>query len=223
MTVDELLATPDTRRAWALLSPEAQHGFVSGERRPRPEREGGARRARALEPEARERPRRRMYLPEGDPQRISSPTQLTEYRGKGLNHTDYESLRKELAEANTPEGNPFLKQVNGVKQTARRMLLGSNRGILHPDAAEEAAHRFGEDLDRKLAEARKAGRDPQELFNSSAKDYVLDLNRVGSFMPTEADIRAGRRPKPPAPAGGAAKRLPGETPQQYLDRIGKSG
>lgn len=225
LTPEELLSSPQVRQAWALLSPEAQRGFVSA---------NGVLAQNAKEARGelvRSNPKlvnelgRRIYLPDGDPQKITSPTQLTEYRGEGLNHTDFEALRKEIAEANTPEGNTFLKQVNGFKQTARRMLLGASSGVMHPDYAEEAAVRFARDLDDKIkAERTRPGGDPQELFNPASKNYVLDINRVAAFMPSEAEIRAGKKKAPPpgpGPGGEAPKRLPGETPAAYLKRIGK--
>jgi len=137
----------------------------------------------------------RIYLPDGDPKKITSPAQLFDAMESGrLNYADNEKLRKEITEANTPEGNPFLKQVNTIKETGRHMLTGSMSAIAiqHPELASEAAYRFGNDLDQRIKDYRTAGKDPQNLFTPGNPDYVLNPNRVAAFMPSEADIAAAK-------------------------------
>lgn len=170
----------------------------------------------------------RIYLPDGDPGKITYPGQLSEFMGKGLNYTDQQRLITQMKEANTPEGNPFLKQAHEVKQTARKMLTMSmsSTAIAHPDIAEEAAYRFGADLDAKIKAARAAKQDPQQLFVPGGKDYVLDPGRVSSFMPTEGQIAASKakalESKPASAAAPVAARKPGETAADYLKRVGMS-
>lgn len=190
----------------------------------------------------------RINLPVGDPNRISDPTQITPLIAHGLSYTDSQHLITEMKEINNPENNAFMKQTNGIKQTAQKMLTGSMNAvtIAHPEAAQEAAYRFGFDLDQKIAAMRKAGKDPRSLFDPSSPDYALLPSRVMSFMPTEAQIVArqaqGANPAPtnaaPTPAaapaqpftgrpGGvqltpsaaARQRRPGESPAAYLARI----
>lgn len=134
----------------------------------------------------------RIYAPEGSAQKITQPGQLTEYMGKGLNYTDQQRLEKEIKDANSPEGSVFLKQVASVKETARKMLTGSMSAVAlaHPEMADEAAYRFAIDLDGKIKAARGGKIDPQSLLTPGSKDYVLDPNRVGAFMPTEQQIIA---------------------------------
>lgn len=172
--------------------------------------------------------RQRIYLPDGDPQRLTSPAQLTQYIASGLNYTDTQRLRTEMAEANTPEGNPFLKRVNGVKESARKMLIANafTNASMHPELAEEAAYRFGTDLDDKIKAARAAKKDPTSLFTPGSPDYVLDPARVMAFNPSEADVVAQRArgpapvAAPPVPPKPVVKRLPGESPADYLKRVG---
>lgn len=174
--------------------------------------------------------RNRIYLPDGDSQKISYPGDLTPFL-TSINHSDFEHLRTEMAQANTPEGNPFLKQVNNVKETGKKMLVGSLAAMnpvamKYPDFADDAAYRFGFDVDAKVKAFRAAGKDPQSLFTPGSKDYVLDPGRVAAFMPTEADIVAQiarAKAMPPSAAGQAtvSPRLPGESPAAYLSRIGK--
>jgi hypothetical protein len=139
----------------------------------------------------------RIHLPDGDPRKISNPGQLYPLVDNGtISYTDQQRLNKEITDANTPEGNPFLKQTNNAKQTARKMLIGSMSpiAIQYPDVAEESAFRFSSYLDDKIDAMRKAGKDPHDLYNPSSPDYVLNPSRVASFMPNEqqmADLKAG--------------------------------
>lgn len=191
----------------------------------------------------------RINLPAGDPNRITDPGQITPLIAHGLSYTDSQRLITEMRDLNSPSTNPFLKQVNGIKQTAQKMLTGSmnNVTIQHPEAAQEAAYRFGFALDQQIAAMQKAGKDPRSLLDPSSPDYALLPSRVMSYMPTEAQIVArqarGMNPGTPAstaptpaappaqpstgrpggvqltPSAAARQRRPGESPAAYLARI----
>lgn len=194
VTLDELFRVPQARQAWSMMDGSSQRGILAILDHNAREASGELSRGnQGLFNEL----QRRIYLGDGDPNRIASPTQITQFYangnwGAGLNFTQGERLRKELAEASTPEGNPFLKKVNEVKTSARKMLTGSLSSVAlgHPELAEEAAYRFGMDLDAKIKAARAKGIDPQELFVPGSKDYVLDPARVSAFLPTEAQVKA---------------------------------
>lgn len=180
----------------------------------------------------------RINLPTGDPNRLTDPSQITPLIAHGLSFSDANKLIGEMKDLNSPATNPFMKQVNGVKQTAQRMLASSvsSVSIQHPEAAQEAAYRFGYALDQQVAAMRQAGKNPQVLFDPTSPEYALAPARVMSFMPTEAEIvrqqatgtpnaaatkPTGTTPNPFAPQGaGAAPRMPGESPQAYLARVG---
>lgn len=226
-TMDEINANPQANQAMASVPPGALQGIVA-----LLEHNGRTARGEYVKSDAKlvNDLRERIWLPDGDPQKITTPNQLTPYFAKGLNYTDSERLSKELQHSQTPEGNPFLKQVNGIKGAARRMLVNSMEAmnIRYPDLAEESAYRFAHDLDDRIAAARKVGPDAvQALFTPGNKDYVLDPNRVGGFMPTQQQIAAskarGIKPvtTPQAGGGAAVPRNPGETADAYLKRIGK--
>jgi soluble lytic murein transglycosylase-like protein len=165
----------------------------------------------------------RINLPAGDPNRLTDPSQITPLIAHGLNYSDSQKLITEMKDLNSPELNPFLKQVNGVKQTAQKMLTSSMSPVAmaNPDVAQEASYRFGVALDDQISAMRKAGKNPQTLFDPSSPDYVLSPARVASFMPTEAQMAA--RATAPTNAnrpGAAPARLPGESPAAYLARTG---
>jgi soluble lytic murein transglycosylase-like protein len=147
----------------------------------------------------------RINLPAGDPNRITDPTQVTPLIAHGLSYSDSQKLITEMKDLNSPEMNPFLKQVNGVKQTAQKMLTSSVSAVTiqHPEAAQEAAYRFGFALDQQISSMQKAGKNPSSLFDPSSPDYALTPSRVMSFMPTEAQIVAqqANATRPAAPTG----------------------
>lgn len=193
LSIDQLLSDPQQKQNWDQATPEVkqmvQHHFEN----PGLLYQSNPKMVNDLT--------QRIYLPDGDPQKITTPGQITEFMGKGLNYTDQQHLIKEMQTANTPEGNPFLKQVSQIKHTGTQMLKTSMSAVTlaHPDMAEEAAYRFGIDVDDKIKAARAAGKDPQTLFVPGSPDYVLSPNRVAAFMPTEAQIVASRTQPQAAP------------------------
>lgn len=132
----------------------------------------------------------RINLAMGDPNKLTDPSQITPYIAHGLNYTDFGRLITQMKDVNSPEANPFLRQVNGVQTTARKMLLSQTSAMAHPELAEEAAYRFNIDLQNRITTYRQAGKDPQALFMPSSPDYVLAPSRVAAFMPTQSEIAA---------------------------------
>lgn len=188
-TITDLLANPSNATAWPLVSASAKRWMMQlTEHNARAE----AGEYTKSDPQLFNSIRQRLYGPNADGPQITSQADLTQYFARGVNAPDSERLRKEFNEAQTPEGNPFLKQVNGVKRNAEQMLTQSMAAILVPELAHEAAYRFGFDLDAKIKATRAAGGDVQSLFTPGSKDYVLDPNRVAAFMPSPAEQAASK-------------------------------
>ncbi len=82
------------------------------------------------------------------------------------------------------------------------------------------------DLDRKIGQYVKAGKDPLDLFDPSKPDYAGAPESLARYRPTvrEALEESAQQRPPAAVSGGDAatppvpKRLPGETPADYLKR-----
>lgn len=163
----------------------------------------------------------RINLPTGDTNRITDPTQITPLIAHGLNYTDAQRLITQMKELNSPEANPFLKQVNQTKQTAQRMLSVNLQVAAHPELGQEAAYRFGYALDQQIAAYRKAGKDPQTLFDPTSPEYALKPERVMSFLPAPGTPGASRATTSGAVQPHAVQpRMPGESPDAYLTRTG---
>ncbi len=165
----------------------------------------------------------RLYLPQGDPNRITDPSQITPYIAHGLSYSDSQRLMTEMKEYNSPSANPFLRQANQVKLTAMRMLQTSLNAtaLTHPELTQESAYRFDYALDQDIAALRKQGKDPSILFDPTNPDYVLKPARVLSFLPSESSAAGAVAHGPATSVAGAAppSRQPGESPAAYLARV----
>ena len=191
---------PDVQQNFSKLTPHDQQGVQAQMERNVREASGEYTKS---DPKLVNDLMQRIYLPDGDPQKIVNPGQLTEFMAHGLNYTDQQRLGKEIQQANTPEGSPFQKQLALVKQTGRRMLVNQTNNTGAEDLAEEAAYRFGLDVDNKVKAARAAKQDPQALFQMGSPSYVLAPSNVASFMPSPSEIMARRAKATAAPAPAA--------------------
>lgn len=232
LTPQELLADPLVAQAWPYLSSEAQHGFLSAN--------GvlGQNQRQANGEFTRSKPGvlldayKRMYLPEGDPNKISSVTQLFPLLGD-LNTTDFDRARKELDASRNPEGSGFASEVQRTRTRAYAMLRQTVMGANMPEKASAAADLFNADLEQRIARFRADGKDTRLLLTPGSPDYVLSPERVKSFMQTTQEVLAEKastvRADAARTAGGpigvasrpaVAPRLAGESPEAYLKRIG---
>lgn len=183
VTMDELLADPASRASWGMLDPQSQRGIIAL-------LDHNAAQARGAlthsDPAVLNNLFGRLMLPDSDPMKIRSQSQLVPYFAHGLGTEGMDWLTKWIDKAKTPEGNAFLKQVIDVKTTAKQMLLRSMVGQIQPDIAEEAAYRFGRDLETRVEAYRQDPKlgDVQALFTPGSKDYVLDPAKVASYMPS---------------------------------------
>jgi hypothetical protein len=84
------------------------------------------------------------------------------------------------------------------------------------------------DLDRRIGQSVKAGKDPLDLFDSSKPDYAGTPEALARYRTTvrEAVEESARRLQPAAASGASAApppvppRLPGETAADWLQRTG---
>lgn len=187
-TTDELLSAPGARQAWGLMEPTAQRGLLALLDHNAKELNGQMTHS---DPRLLNQLFDRVMAPDGDAQKITTAKQLVPYFSNGLAKDGYDWLVKQIDRSQSPEGNAFLKQVNEVKSTAKSMLTSSMVGRIQPDLAEEAAYRFGRDVEARLDDYRQKGLDTRALFTPGTKDYLLDPQRVASYMPTARQAVAG--------------------------------
>lgn len=181
LTLDQLFAIPGAREAYTAMDPQAANGIRSIIAHNAHEAASGTpmRSHAATVKQLFDR----IHLPDTDQRKITTSAQLTEFFAKGINRTDYDWLKKELDEQQSVGGRNFTTDVQRVRQSAHTMLLRSPIGSIQPELAEEAAYRFNFDLQQKIDEYRKVGKDPRSLLTPGSPDYALTPARVSSFMP----------------------------------------
>lgn len=182
-TPQELLAKPENRKAFDTMTPETQLAITTAVY-------NNARRDltttnKGLFADA----RRRLYLPEDDPSRISSWTQLTKLMAPGSNGqpgisvTDLEKLRKEFDLVQDPNARPFQQRVQETRQRVQSMLGRTMEGQLDPGAAQDAFWKWDDELNKRIVQIQKDGGNPSSLLTPGTKDSMVSSEMVKSFLP----------------------------------------
>lgn len=178
--------------------------------------------------------RNRIYLPDSDVNKIRDPSQIiamanpkpdgsqeltlagsekliTELRGRTPDHTAFEEHRKEFIKGVTPlidKSNPLMGKVD--------------------ESGPSNLYRLQWDLDQKIEAYRKAGKDPTDLFNPHKPDYMGSPAALAPYQKTlqqslqdkTRSLTGAAAVAAPANPGAVPLREPGETPQDYMKRIG---
>lgn len=171
-----------------------------------------------------------IHRPYGDPLKITDENdpRLVELvgEGKGLDFTWYNKFRKEIQDVrqngNKGDADPRQAVFNSAKSllTKKDPLTGNIDAV----GAENYAAWLSE-FTRREAEAVKAGKSPQQMYDPRSPDYLG--NSIREFVKTDKQIMQGNLLKmkqglPLSPVLEKAKQepaKPGETPQEYLKRI----
>lgn len=174
----------------------------------------------------------RMRLPEGDPQKITDVQPVYEsYIAGNLNRTDLEFLKKEFSDARTPEGQSINEKKKDFERSVKPLIDKSNplMGVIDESGAQQL-YQFNFDMDRKIEQYRKEGKNPHDLFDPSKPDFLGKPEAIAPYQKTlqqslQDQVRSLTVPAPnagskvqtttPRPA-----RNPGETADQYLKRLG---
>jgi hypothetical protein len=174
---------------------------------------------------------RRMNLPEGDPQKITSLTPIRDAYapmggGQGtLKREDEEWLEKRFNESRTPEGTQ-LNQIRAQFSKAVEPTIDKSNPLLGKidQSGKLQNYAFERFVDQKVDEYRKAGKNPFDLFDPNKPDYLGSEKTLQGFaVPLTKSIQNITRSlgggAPAAPA--QPQRKPGESPADYLKRTGQ--
>lgn len=177
---------------------------------------------------------RRMMLPQDDPNAITNLGQIRDaYANKGiLRRADEEWLEKRFKEGMTDHGQKINQLVD---KAVKASGLDKSTLMKMDDTGKLNAYRYEYYVQQRVDQYRKEGKNVEDLFDPNKSESVLNPETVRWFQTPLQDaaknIRdriSGQRPPPPpgmvlpseAPAL-PAKRQPGETPAQFLQRTGQ--
>ncbi|MBS4046573.1 MAG: hypothetical protein KG075_09555 [Alphaproteobacteria bacterium] len=175
----------------------------------------------------------RIGLPDGDPRRIANEDQLNQaFVDQKLSFEDLSRLRKEFVDYRTPDGEKLSKRKSDFLKGVGPSINKSNpmMGRIDP-SGQMQEYEFGIFVENEIERMRKENRNPYDLFNPAKPDYLGRPEVLTSYQKTLKqsidDFSSQLRSAPGIknPSGGVPDdkvRKPGETPQQYLDRMKKA-
>jgi muramidase (phage lysozyme)/polyisoprenoid-binding protein YceI len=116
----------------------------------------------------------RIHLPDGDPQKITSPTQLYASGPNGdLTMSGIDKLSEEIQAKKTPEGEAEATMRRSFLTNARSMISGANEhfGVTDPKG-DELFLKFQAQFWPSYQKAREAGESPENLLNPDSPKYL---------------------------------------------------
>jgi hypothetical protein len=117
---------------------------------------------------------RRLTLPDGDPNKISDMRPIDDAFNAGkLSTANYGFLKQQFTDMRTDDGQRLGVTMQNFLTAVKPSIEKSNplMGSLDMTGGTEF-FRLQQDIAAKVAEYRKAGKDPYDLFNPSKPDYV---------------------------------------------------
>jgi hypothetical protein len=141
----------------------------------------------------------RVYAPEGSPDKVYEDSVLYEPLRKGdLNATDYDRLRRAIAEQRDPNNSTVGSLFHGMQSTINRAVGADPTYIGRPHIVAAITNGWAAAVREKMALWRTEGKSPVDLFNpASGKDYVGDPGFIAQFVqqatavPGQAVVKVG--------------------------------
>ena len=180
---------------------------------------------------------RRLYLQDGDPQKITDMTQLAPFIGNGIAPHEAFSLTSQIAK--TPEARAAQANRKAFFDYAKDQIVrkDSMTGMADPQGQASLA-RLMVDVQAKESDYRKQNLSPADLYNPTSKDSLYNTvfqykrtpqqqladisNTQRGVAPTLPSVNAQGVLLPqknqPAQQTNTFARNPGESPQDFLAR-----
>jgi hypothetical protein len=171
----------------------------------------------------------RIRLRDDDPSKIASLNQIYDaYMGGKLSRDDFNFVRKEFFAQHTPADATLLAHKQAFLKAVAPAIDPSDPLIGEIDRLGRAKmYLLERDIDRKIGEYLKEGKDPLDLFDRSKPDYAGKPESLERYHTTtrEALEENARQHRSTGISGAATApqsvppRLNGETPSEYLKRM----
>src|SRR5216683_5291219 len=170
----------------------------------------------------------RVRLRDGDPDKIASLHTIYDADiNEKLSKDDFNFVRKEFFARKTPEGGNLVAHKQAFLQGIAHSIDRSEPLIGEIDQlGRSKMYLLERDIDRKIDQYRKDGKDPFDLFDRSKPDYVGKPESLERYQTTLSEaLKERARQLSSAAAPGAteaiqsvSQRQAGETPADYLRR-----
>ncbi|WP_213740940.1 hypothetical protein [Bradyrhizobium sp. dw_411] len=134
----------------------------------------------------------RIRAPVGDPNRIDDLNPVYDAFEKGkLNKSDLKFVRDEFANIRTPEGEALSRRQAEFIDSVKPLIDKSNPLMGKIDqSGHQQIYNFTLDLQRKVAEFRKAGKDPRSLMDPQSPDY---MGSPAALMPYQRTLQQSQQ------------------------------
>lgn len=165
----------------------------------------------------------RIRAPTGDPTRIDSLDPVYDAYQKGeLSKADLKFVRDEFTSMRTPDGAELGAQQDEFIKGFKSSITHANSllGKLDP-SGDQKLYEFTRNIQKKVAEYRKAGKDPRDLFDPAKPDYMGSPAALAPYQKSLKDSMESMAERmrssmeaspPPAPATPKATRMVGDVP-----------
>lgn len=165
-----------------------------------------------------------MRLSEGDPARITDLGPLYDAYASGkLNNNDFNFVQTQFREMQTADGQRLDQSTKAFLESHKASIDKSNplMGLLDMTGGDNY-YRLQTDLAAKIADYRKAGKDPFDLLNPKKSDYFGGPETMSQYQKSIPesleDYKKRLAPEPAAQSRGPAAALPA-APRPTLESI----
>lgn len=165
----------------------------------------------------------RIRAPVGDPSRIADLNPVYDEYAKGeLSKADLKFVREEFESMRTPDGAELGGQQDEFIKGFKSSITHANSllGKLDP-SGDQKLYEFTRNIQKKVAEYRKAGKDPRDLFDPAKPDFMGSPAALAPYQKSLKDsmesmaerMRTSMEASPsPAPAAPKPTRMVGDVP-----------
>jgi hypothetical protein len=158
----------------------------------------------------------RIHLPDGHPMKIVDPLPIHQayIKGAGLSWEDMKHLEKEVFDSLTPEGSKFGQDKKRFFDAIEKKVVQYDAfQVLTDPTAPERFMWFQQDVENRVAQYRKEGKDPRLLFDRNSKEYMGTDQALAEYRKDPLEVMRERsglpsfRQAPAAPPSGKKRSL----------------
>jgi hypothetical protein len=155
----------------------------------------------------------RIHAPDGDPNKITDPSQVLSQVGSGLTMAGLSKVREEIASKGTPDGEAESAMRSTFFKNAHGQISGTDDGMGLKDPQGESQYlRFMAQAYPQIAALKAEGKTPAQIYSPDSPDYVGKAipafkrslaQRTADMMSANGDVTT----QPPAQQPGIFSRM----------------